>query len=184
MTYLKSPGPGYPGSGPGPGYSYPPNPGTPPPPNHGQFQLQIPQMPVLGPQSFERLLANIYQSIIDEATAADFYSRLLMEAPDELHREFIRHAYEDELMHLEAFLHLYRYFTVRAPQYNITPVQYRNYKEGILMALKDELEAAEFYRDVMLSSTDQLVRDTFFMAMVDELEHATQFGVLYGTLHK
>ena len=52
------------------------------------------------------------------------------------------------------------------------------------MALKDELEAAEFYRDVMLSSTDQLVRDTFFMGMVDELEHATQFGVLYGTLHK
>jgi hypothetical protein len=61
-------------------------------------------------------------------------------------------------------------------------VKYKTYKKGILTALKDELEAAEFYRDVMLSNTDPLVKDTFIFAMVDELEHSTQFGVLYNTL--
>ena len=152
------------------------------PGNHNDYQIMIPQMPILGPHDFDRLLDNILESIIDEATAADFYARLLEEAPNSLHRRFIMHAYEDELEHLEAFSRLYKHFTGVKPRYTIVPVQYATYEEGILMALEDELEAAEFYRDVILSSTDQLVRDTFFHAMVDELEHATQFGVLFGTL--
>ncbi|MFO8060585.1 MAG: ferritin-like domain-containing protein [Bacillota bacterium] len=147
-----------------------------------RYQLMIPQMPILGPHDFDRLLDDILQSIADEATAADFYARLREEAPDSLHGRFITHAYEDELEHLEAFEALYRHFTRMEPQYTIEPVEYATYEEGILMALEDELEAGEFYRDVILSTTDQLVRDTFFLAMVDELEHATQFGVLYGTL--
>ena len=40
----------------------------------------------------------------------------------------------------------------------------------------------EFYRDVQLSTTDQLIRDTFYLAMVDELEHATMFSTLYNTI--
>lgn len=84
--------------------------------------------------------------------------------------------------HLEAFTRLYRFFTGQAPQYTINPVQYRTYKEGLLIALRSELEAADFYKDIILSSTDQLVRDTFFLAMGDELEHATRFGVLYNSL--
>lgn len=50
------------------------------------------------------------------------------------------------------------------------------------MALKDELEAGEFYRDIQLSTMDKLIRDTFYFAMVDELEHATMFSTLYNTL--
>jgi rubrerythrin len=145
-------------------------------------QSQIPNLPILGPQSFQKTLRNIHKSIVDEATAAELYSRLLKEAPDELHREFISHAYHDELEHLEVFSKLYVYFTETPPQYTIHPIRYSNYKEGVKLSLKDELKAGEFYRDVILSTTDPLVKDTFFHAMVDELEHATQFGVLYNTL--
>ncbi|HHX22986.1 MAG: ferritin-like domain-containing protein [Tepidanaerobacteraceae bacterium] len=143
---------------------------------------QIPNLPILGPKSFREILQYIYQSIIDEATAAEFYASLLRQAPDLLHREFIQHARQDELKHLQAFTKLYHYYTGKMPQYTISPVQYPNYKAGILRALKDELEAAEFYRDVQLSTTDQLIKDTFYLAMVDELEHATQFSTLYNTL--
>lgn len=145
-------------------------------------RTQIPNLPILGPKSFAQIIQYIYESIVDEATAAEFYARLLKEAPDELHREFIQHAFEDEIEHLQAFTKLYCHFTGRMPQYTITPVRYPNYREGLLIALKDELEAAEFYRDVQLSTTDQLIRDTFYLAMVDELEHATQFSTLYNTL--
>ncbi|NMB27198.1 MAG: ferritin-like domain-containing protein [Tissierellia bacterium] len=144
--------------------------------------IQIPQLPILGPYSFHQIIQFIYEAIVGEATAAEFYSRLLQEAPDELHREFIEHAYEDELEHLYAFTRLYCHFTGQIPQYTITPVVYSNYKEGILMALKDELEAGEFYRNIQLSTTDKLIRDTFYFAMVDELQHATQFSTLYNTL--
>ncbi len=161
-------------------YHQPPGSGI--PNGNTAFKIQTPQLPLHGPNDFGRLLRNIYDSIVDEATAAEFYSRLLREAPDSLHREFIQHAYQDELEHLDAFTRLYRHFTGQSPRYTIQPIQYRTYKEGILMALKGELEAGGFYRDVQLSTTDQLVRDTFYLAMVDELEHATQFGVLYNTL--
>lgn len=157
---------------------YPPVPGMPSIPM--QYHLQIPQMPILGPSNFEKLLQNIYKSIVDEASAADFYSRLLREAPDQLHREFINHAYQDELEHLEAFTRLYRFYTGQIPSYSIKPVQYRTFKEGLLIALGDELEAADFYKDNILASMDQLVRDTFFLAMVDELEHSTRFSFLYN----
>lgn len=150
--------------------------------HHQKSRFQIPQMPILGIPDFSKLIAHIYKAIVDEATAAEFYSRLLTETPDKLHREFVEHAYMDEMEHLEAFSKLYAYYTGQMPRYKITPVEYGSYKEGILMALKGELEAAEFYRDVKVSNTDPLVRDTFFYAMVDELEHATQFGVLYNTI--
>ena len=146
------------------------------------MDFNTPYLPILGKQSINQLDKNIYKSIVDEATAADFYSRLLKEAPNELHREFIKHAYDDELKHFQAFSKLYKHFTGKVLQYQIKPVQYPNYKTGILMAIKDELEAAEFYRDMKLSSSDQLVKDTFFFAMVDELEHSTRFSVLYNTL--
>ncbi|UCZ54419.1 ferritin-like domain-containing protein [Bacillus shivajii] len=142
----------------------------------------IPYVPIFGDQSQSEIRDHVYQSIVDEATAAEFYTRLLNETPDDLHHEFVEHARDDELEHLEALKKLYVYLTGNQTEYEIEPIQYDTYKDGILMALHGELEAAEFYRDVQLSTTDQVVKDTFFFAMVDELEHATQFGVLYSTL--
>lgn len=139
-------------------------------------------LPLLGCHPIQHIIEYVYDSIVDEATAAEFYGRLLKEAPNDLHREFIHHAMEDELDHLGKFSRLYCYLTGHMPQYTINPTIYPNYKEGILIALKGELEAAEFYKDVQLSTTDQFVRDTFYYAMVDELEHATQFSTLYNTL--
>lgn len=53
------------------------------------------------------LISLTCQPIVDEATAADFYSRLLTESPDALHYEFIEHAYKDELEHSTQFGVLY-----------------------------------------------------------------------------
>ncbi len=139
-------------------------------------------LPILKTDNFNQIIEYIYDAIIGEATAAEFYSRLLNQAPDDLHREFIKHAMEDELDHLERFSKLYCYYTGHMPMYVITPVKFPNYKAGILMALKDELEAGEFYRDVQMSTTDQYIKDTFYYAMVDELEHSTMFSTLYNTL--
>lgn len=85
-------------------------------------------MPIIGDTSLPKLIENIYKYIVDEANAADFYSRLLKEAPDELHRQFVKHAYEDEIGHVEAFSKLYVYLTNQKPQYQITPVKYETYK--------------------------------------------------------
>lgn len=146
------------------------------------IKTAIPKMPILGQIKTSDFIKELYNIIIDEAQAVDFYTRLTEQAPNELHKEFISHAVRDEASHLQAFTKLYTHFTEQVPNYTIEPVQYSNYKQGIEMALKDELEAAELYKEMMLSISDQLVKDTFLFAMGDELEHAIQFSVLYGTL--
>ncbi len=143
--------------------------------------VQIPSLPLLGPKSFEQILHCIQKAVEDEATTAEFYRKLLKEAPNKLHKDFIEHAYRDELEHLQAFSKLYCYYTDETPKYHIEPICYACYKEGLLKALIGELEAVEFYRDVQLYTMDQVIIDTFFMAMVDEQEHATMFSTLYNT---
>ncbi|PKM63352.1 MAG: rubrerythrin family protein [Firmicutes bacterium HGW-Firmicutes-21] len=140
------------------------------------------QLPLLGNLTRQQLKETVLRAIVDEATAAEFYTRLLKEAPDDLHYGFIDHARKDELEHLGYFERLYYCLFRTKPQYCIEKVQYPSYKEGVLMALKDELEAAEVYRDVQLSVKEQLIKDVFYHAMVDELEHATQFSTLYNQL--
>lgn len=138
------------------------------------------QYPVLGPMSRQQLREALQKSMTDEATAADFYSRLLPHSPDPLDREYIEHAREDELFHLRHFENLYDHYFGRHPNVTIAPVMFINYREALLMALDDEQHAASFYKDVQLSVRDPIVRDTFYLAMVDEMEHATMFGTLYN----
>ncbi len=138
------------------------------------------KIPVLGQMTQQEFREALYKSIVDEATAADFYTRLLHYAPDDLSHDFITHARDDELFHLEYFENLFMQLFASKPQYRITPVQFADFWQGLLSALKGELEAAGFYRDVQLSTREPLIRDTFYLAMVDELEHATMFTTLYN----
>jgi rubrerythrin len=142
--------------------------------------IQIPSLPLKGPKSFDQILHSIHKAIEDEANAADFYRHLLKEAPNKLHCEFIQHAYEDELEHLQIFTKLYNYYTDCDPKYCVTQTCYPCYKEGLLKALVGELETVKFYRNVQLSTMDQVIIDTFFMVMVDEQEHATIFSTLFN----
>jgi rubrerythrin len=138
--------------------------------------------PILGLKTDQELQNDLYQAIKGEATDAEFYSRLVKDAPNELHREFIEHAHNDELKHLYYYDRLYRSLFGEVPRFRLNPTQYQTYKEGLLIALRGELHGAEFYRDMQLSVKDPIVRDTFYLAMTDELEHATRFSTLYNTI--
>ncbi|MDQ0340358.1 rubrerythrin [Caldalkalibacillus uzonensis] len=130
---------------------------------------------------FNQILHYLLQAIHDEAQAIDFYSRLKRMAPDQLHQDFIHHALEDEQHHLQDFIQLYVDLTGQQPHYRIQPVAFQTYQEGVFKAYLAELEAYEFYRDMMLMSHDIQIRDTFFRAMTDEIEHASRFSFLYFT---
>ncbi|MDD3172286.1 MAG: ferritin-like domain-containing protein [Herbinix sp.] len=143
--------------------------------------VQIPSLPLKGPKTFDEIIHFIHRAIEDEANTADFYCHLLKEAPNKLHADFIQHAYRDELEHIEIFTKLYCYYTDKVPDYCITPIRFPCYKEGLLLALTGELETVEFYRNVQLSTMDQVIIDTFYMVMVDELGHATMFSTLFST---
>ncbi|HZJ77974.1 MAG TPA: ferritin-like domain-containing protein [Clostridia bacterium] len=144
-----------------------------------QFSLKLPLLGLMSRQQFEEKLTD---AIIGEATSAELYTRLLKEAPDKLHGKFLEQARDDELEHLKYFEKLYYTYMGTGAQYKVKEVQYPSYKEGIFMALEDELKTAKFYKDMQMSVKDQLIRDTFFFAMVDELVHATQLSTLFNKL--
>ncbi|TLS38356.1 ferritin-like domain-containing protein [Pseudalkalibacillus caeni] len=115
-------------------------------------------------------------AIKGEATAIEFYKRLAKAAPDKEQKEDVLHALEDEKKHFEAFTQLYIQLTGIKPEYSIEKVMFNSYKEGLERAYKMELEAYEEYRDSYLLTRDQTIRDVFFLAMTDEIEHAMRFG--------
>ena len=144
-----------------------------------QDVTKIPMLPLLGNLPPDKMAEAVHKAIVGEATAIDFYGRLLNEATTPIQRDLIADARQDEQKHLQAFTKLYVFLTGRMPQYRIQPVEYRTFRDGLLYAMKDELEAHSFYRDMTLSTSDQLVVDTFSFAMNDEIEHATAFSFLY-----
>lgn len=143
--------------------------------------VQIPNLPLKGPKPFDQILNYIHKAIEDEANAADYYSRLLKDAPNKLNQDFIQKAYRDETEHLQIFIKLFCYYTDIEPKYCVNPIPIPCYKDALLKALIAELETVEFYRNVQLSTMDQVIIDTFYMVMVDELEHATIFSTLLAT---
>jgi rubrerythrin len=146
--------------------------------------VQIPSLPLKGPKPFDQILHYIHKAIEGEANTAEFYRHLLREAPNKLHCDFLKHIYDDELEHLQIFTKLYCYYTDIEPKYCVNPINCPCYKEGLLTALVGELETVEFYRDVQLSTMDQVIINTFYMVMVDEQGHATMLSTLYNTCMK
>jgi rubrerythrin len=127
---------------------------------------------------FAQITKVILDAIIGEATAIDFYSRLISATPNQKHKDNINHALEDEKIHLNLFTQLYVALTGQQPIYQIKKEEFSNYNEGLRMAYEDELEAYENYRNAYLLTKDQYIRDVFFRAMTDENEHAMRFGFL------
>ena len=153
------------------------------PNNHEEeMDFNIPSTPILYNMSPEKIIQTLHETIVDEATAIDFYTRLAKDAPTQLAKEFVLEALSEEKKHLVAFSKVYEFYTDKMPQYTIKPVVYNSFKEGILHALKDELDAADMYKNMTVSTTDNLVVETYHFAGGDELEHAIMFSVIYGQL--
>jgi rubrerythrin len=121
--------------------------------------VQIPNLPLKGPKSFDHILHMIHKAIEGEEIAIEFYARLLREAPNKLNKEFIERVYNDELEHKQIFSRLYCYYTDTDPVCHIEPIGYPCYKEGLLAAMISELDTVEFYKNVQLSTTDPLIID-------------------------
>jgi len=150
--------------------------------NNSQFEINQ-KIPVLGELSYDRLVKTLYDSIVAEATAAKFYTKLLDLAPNEIHHKMIKHARNDELKHIESFTMLYARLVGHIPHVRLEPSQISNYNSGILTALKSEIEAVELYRDLQLVTMNPVIQEPFYRAMVNKMEHANQFGELYHSLN-
>ncbi|RAK23123.1 rubrerythrin [Anoxybacillus vitaminiphilus] len=149
-----------------------------------QHQYVIPFYPVLVRDNgqYKKITDTLLEAIKGEASAVQFYQQLMNAAPNEKAREDVQHALEDERKHLKQFTDLYVMLTGKRPVYKTKAVSFNTFKEGLNIARKDELEAYEDYRDAYLATQDQVIRDVFFLAMTDEIEHALRFSFLLSEL--
>jgi len=125
----------------------------------------------------EKFINQLFAAIKDEASAVEFYTVLEKETGGQ-YRDFVTHAKEDEMKHVRMFRRLY--FKLTGHYANVMPAvtEFSSYRQGIEIAFRRELDAAERYRDMYLSTKNPLIRDVLFRAMTDEIEHAQRFSFL------
>lgn len=143
---------------------------------YGNVSLQSNVQDFKHPNTF---ITQLTKAINDEASAVQFYDVLEEMAPIPF-RDFVSHAKNDEMMHVRLFSQLYRKLTGTEPSVWVENTQFSSYKKGLEIAFRRELEAAELYRDMYLSTRVPEIRDTLFKTMTDEMEHAQRFQFLYS----
>lgn len=131
-------------------------------------------------QALQKQIVQATMSAIKgEASAIEFYTRLEAIAPTAFAKEQVHHALQDEKVHLKLFEDLYKNLTGSKPTYTIKKTSFKNFQDGLKKAYQEELDAYEAYRNAYLLTNNQYIRDVFFHAMTDEIEHATRFSYLY-----
>jgi rubrerythrin len=133
----------------------------------------------IGFKNYAKFIADLQKAINDQASAVAFYGDLEAMAKTDRQQRCIDHARRDEMVHLRLFKAMYRTLTGRHPHVQPTKMSVSDFKAGILQAFDAELEAAEMYRDMYLSTQIPKVRDVLFRTMTDEMEHAQRFSFIY-----
>lgn len=147
-----------------------------------QSEFNIPNIPLLKNLSPSQINEKLLRTITDEATAIDFYTNLLKQATTNEQRKFIQDIISEESLHLQMFTSLYKFLNGISPTYTITPIKFDSFKQGLSFALQGELDAMDFYKRMILSTTNQLIEQAYYFALGDETEHAIMFSTMLNML--
>ncbi|SIT90818.1 ferritin-like domain-containing protein [Edaphobacillus lindanitolerans] len=122
------------------------------------------------------------EAIEEEYKAYHFYKSMASLTKDPYWLDFIHHAMEDEKSHYEMFQQLYYMLTGSFVQSLRKPGPCDSLKSCAKKAVRDELEAAELYKVMLLEIPIPEAYNPLFLAMHDETEHAIRFSMMYNAL--
>lgn len=136
---------------------------------------------------YREALILIRGSINGENADTLYYEWLLNNIPQDLGEEeraeiakVIQEIQNDERLHNEILKSMYRQLTgevaVSEDEEFIPP---RSFREGIIRALKGELEAVRRYRRIMAGLPDNSYRDQIFSILTDELRHSALYNYIF-----
>ncbi|MBN9656366.1 ferritin-like domain-containing protein [Halobacillus sp. GSS1] len=130
----------------------------------------------------ESFIQRLQRSIEEEWKDHDFYSRLKGDTSNRLFGDYIMHAADDELKHYRMFQYLYLQLTGKYHEFEPETISYRSFEKGVIRAQQDEFKAAQMYKEMLFMVPSPVAYHAVFTAMMDEMEHATRFGTIYGRL--
>jgi len=122
------------------------------------------------------------KAIEEEYRAFYFYKYMLKLTDDPYWKSFIKHAMEDEKSHYEMFQQLHYMLTGQFVQNPEKPKPATNLKQAAKDSLVEELEATEFYKEMLLTIPIPEAYNPLFIAMHDQMEHAIRFSTMYNAL--
>lgn len=139
---------------------------------------------------FKETINLINSSIEGEKEDAMFYEWLLQNIPTNLEEaqrmdiaKTIQGIANDEKLHNEIFKSMYRQLTGNEPMIEEGTFQPpTNFTEGVIKALKGEMEAVRKYRKIMAGLPDNSYRDQVFSILTDELRHGVLYNYIYTTV--
>ncbi|USG64685.1 ferritin-like domain-containing protein [Brevibacillus ruminantium] len=124
-----------------------------------------------------RLAADLLRAVRREERAGKFYAQLAELAPSENLRVLINIIKDERIKHLTNFSQLYRQITGREPQLlrEAVPAP-ESFRKGVELAIRDELESMDSYRDFAEATANPHIRRAFLRAAEDEQRHSTWFS--------
>lgn len=141
---------------------------------------------------FKEAVNLINSSIENEQTDAMFYTWLIQNIPRNLEEskrvdiaQTIQGIANDEKLHNEILRSMYRQLTSTEPQVPAPEEAFQmpnSFEEGIVKALKGEVEAVRKYRKIMAAMPDNSYRDQVFSILTDELRHGILYNYIYTTI--
>jgi len=139
---------------------------------------------------FKEAVNLINRSIGNEQADAMFYAWLIQNIPRDLEEgqrvdigQTIQGIANDEKLHNEILRSMYRQLTDTEAQISDETFQTPNsFEEGIVQALKGEVEAVRTYRKIMAGMPDNSYRDQVFSILTDELRHGILYNYIYTTI--
>ncbi|MBU3804701.1 MAG: ferritin-like domain-containing protein [Candidatus Cellulosilyticum pullistercoris] len=141
---------------------------------------------------FKEAINLINSSIENEQADAMFYMWLIQNIPTDLEEsqrvdiaQTIQGIANDEKLHNEILKSMYRQLTGTEAQMQAQgePFEVPNsFEEGVVKALKGEVEAVRKYRKIMAGMPDNSYRDQVFSILTDELRHGILYNYIYTTI--
>ena len=122
------------------------------------------------------------QAIENEYRDYYFYKSMIKLTDDPYWQSFIKHAMEDEKSHYEMFQQLHYMLTGEFVQNPEKPNPPTDLKQAAKESLVDELEATDYYKEMLLTVPIPQAYNPVFIAMHDEMEHAIRFSTMYNAL--
>ncbi len=117
---------------------------------------------------FDVLLSGIKR----EAEAIELYRQLVHVAPNEIHQNDILNALERKKAQLTQLNNLYIQLTGTVPVYQLNPIPFDDYRDGLQKAYVAEVEGYEEYQKGFSLIQHPMIQNVFLWALTGEQENA------------
>jgi rubrerythrin len=138
-----------------------------------RYWPRLVQQPGFSEPRDRALAADILRATQREERAINYFSRLIELAPNDSIRTVLNIIRDERIKHSQRFATIYRQLTGRAPQVRREEVPApESFARGLEFAIRDELAAADLYRDIADRAVTLAIRRGFTRAAEDELRQS------------